>query len=153
MSRIEHLLENYLRRIQRLEPVTLGGDGETKVTREDNDYLKDLLIRQIAFNQKIIVIALVMLVLIFLLDLYLALHAIREPEAIRVAFNGAFTLSSLFLVINWLRRLWVEKSLMDVSLMIARDMPPEQAARYIGTVYWRIVNKKVERRLLNPDAA
>lgn len=149
MTRAKHLLEQYLRKIDRLEPVTLGGESEKKVTKDDNDFLKSLLVNQITFNNKIIIIALVMLILIFMLNVYLTIYAIREPEAIKVAFNGAFTFSSLFLIINWLRKLWAEKSLMDVSLMIAQDMPPEQAARYIGTVYWRIVNKKVERHYLN----
>lgn len=141
------VFEEYLKKIGQLEPVQLGDEKEFQATKEDNEFLKAHLVHQIKSNNNIIWLAILMLVLIFILDIYLILYSLKEPEVIKVAFNGAFTISSLFLIINWLRKLWAEKSLMDVSLIIAQDMPPNQAAKYIGSVYWRIVNKGFEKNV------
>lgn len=139
------VFEQYLAKIGKLEPIQLGDDKEIQVTKEDNDFLKTHLLGQIKSNNTIIWLAIGMLVVIFLLDIYLILYSLKEPEVIKVVFNGTFTVSSLFLIINWLRKLWAEKSLMDISLCVAQDMPPEQAAKYIASIYWRIVNKGFEK--------
>lgn len=147
MKRAKYVFEEYLKKIEQLEPVQLGDEKEKQVTKDDNDFLKKHLVNQIKFNNKIIMLAIIMLFIIFILNIFLILYSLKEPEVIKVAFNGAFTVSSLFLIINWLRKLWAEKSLMDVSLGIAQDMQPEQAAKYIGSLYWRIVNKGFEKNV------
>jgi hypothetical protein len=145
MKLAKQAFEEYLKKIGQLDHIQLGEETVKPVTNDDNDFLKNILIKQIKSNHRIINLAVVLLCIIFIFDICIILYSLMQPEIVKLAVSGGFTISSLFLVINWLHRLWVEKNLMDVSLWISLDMQPEQAAKYIGAVYWRIANKGSEK--------
>lgn len=140
MKHIKKIFEDYLNRIGELKPVQLGDDDKRIVTEKDSAFLETQINGQRNFNNTIIIVAMVVLCVIFLVGVALVIKYIDHIEKINIVFGGTFL--SLLSIVYWLRKLWLEKSVLDISMGIIQNMPPEKAADYISTLYWRMINKK-----------
>jgi hypothetical protein len=116
---------------------TLGGERRA-AAEGDKRALQALLDRQQGFNSLMLKLALGVILAIFLLALFFALYYRDKPEAIGALFGG--NLLSLFGAVTWIRKLWIEKGLVDLARISVETMAPEEAVRFASTIYWRLLS-------------
>lgn len=138
MKQLMPAIEDYLRHMGRLGPVKLGETNERSATEKDTNSLIEALNRQVKSNSYIILIAVIVLCILFGVAVFIASYYRNEPKTIGLVC-GAF-LSQLG-VVKWLRQLWIEKNIMDVSLSVLHKLPPEKAAEFISRLYWNFLKK------------
>lgn len=126
-------LADYLRRIEQYEPQKLGRTARP-VTEEDSRFLRESLTRQLRFNNAIIIVAVVLLCCLFFLGIVLIVSHLNSLSAVAV-ISGA-TFASLLGIIGFLRRLWLEKSAMDVLIHASISLPPLETAKLITSFYF-----------------
>lgn len=139
---MDTMFESYLNKLGDLKPVQLGKHGKIPPISEDvleksGASFKELLLSQIKFNNGIILTAVIGLVIIFIIDIYFIFYYRDDLKALAFLFGGTFL--SLIGVIRWLRKLWMDKTVMDVTLGVIQDLPPEVAMQHIQVTYWRII--------------
>jgi hypothetical protein len=140
---IEEAYEAYLSRIGRLADEKLGDDeavlAKEMPTEQDSKFLQGMIKKQVAFNNGMMVLALVGLCIIFIIDIYFIFYYRDEPKTLAFLFSGTFV--SLAGVITWLRKLWVQKSVFDVSMNVLQELDPVEAAKFIEVTYWKLLHK------------
>jgi len=143
MKRLRSAYEQYLTRIERLNKIQLGTDANKKksrpITEEDNQYFIKLLDKQLKFNLNIVIIYITMLCVLFGIGVFLVFYYLNSPRVIGLIFGGTFF--SLLTVIEKLRRLWHEKSIIDISLTVIQELPPKETAKVIEILYWNSIRK------------
>jgi hypothetical protein len=139
MKRLQSVFEGYLQKIGRLAPEDLGNEPQS-VTENDKKNIVEQLSKEFAFNQKIIVVYIVMLFLLFGVGIFIVLYYLNSPKAIGAVWGGTFL--SLLGIVERLRRLWREKSIMDVTLSVIQDLPPEETVKMIELFYWSFIRQK-----------
>jgi len=142
MKRLEAIFEEYLRLIEQQEGGKLG-EKLKEVTVANNQYFAALLDEHLKFNKSIIVVAVALLCILFSVGMFLVYTLRTSPKGI-IAISGGNFLSFL-LVIRWLRRLWIEKSMVDVMIFVARDMSPYEAAKFLTKFYFKMLQPRRER--------
>jgi len=136
MKRLETIFEDYLRLIGQQEGPDLG-EKPKEVTAAANQHFAALLDEHLKFNKGIIVVAVALLCILFGVGMFLVYTLRTSPKGIVTISGGSFL--SFLLVIRWLRRLWIEKSMIDVMIFVARDMPPKEAAKFLTGFYFKML--------------
>lgn len=133
---LEHTLASYLKTIDQLEPQSLGG-RQRSLTDQDSQFLRESLTRQLRFNNSLIVVAVVLLCVLFLLAVLLILAQRNSLNAVAV-ISGA-TFSAMLAIIAFLRRLWLDKSAMDMLLYACYGLSPQEVAKLVTSFYFKAV--------------
>ena len=139
MKQVQSIYKKYLKRIGRIQEISLGAYEPQTITREDNQFFTKLLEKQLNFNRNVIIVYISMLCVLFGIGVLLIFYHLNSPEKIGLIFGGTFL--SLLTIIEKLRRLWRDKSIMDITLNIAQGLPPEQTAQVIEALYFNSVRK------------
>ena len=142
MKRLKLVFEEYLKGIGRFaQTIDLGREEiePRPVTEKDSQFLTAQLNRQYKANNNMIIIATTMLVILFVLGVFLVFYYLDSPKIISVVFGGTFL--SLLSIISRLHKLWIEKNMMDVSLIILQTLTPEQAAQFFKELYWNKIRQ------------
>lgn len=137
MPNLKQTLVDYLRRIGQYEPQSLGKESR-RLTAEDNVFLRESLNRQLRFNNLMILVALVLLCALFILGVFLILYNLRSVNVVEV-ISGA-TFAAMLAMIRFLRRLWLDKSAVDLLIHASYAMSPEEAAKLVTSFYFRTQN-------------
>jgi hypothetical protein len=102
--------------------------------------LKDVLAEQRKFNTVLLSIAAAMVVVIFALGIFFALHYRNTPNMLEVALGG--NLFSILITVSWTRKLWIEKGLVDLAYLATEQMPADEAIKLASAIYWRLLSGK-----------
>lgn len=139
MKKLTNIFEKYLERIDRLKTIPLGEHHSRKITQDDNSFLNHLLDVQTRFNKNLLIIYVLLLCIIFIIGVILVFYFISSPAKIGVVFGGTFL--SLLAVVDRLGRIWKEKNIIDMTLILVNNMPPDQTAAVIQTLYYSTQKK------------
>ena len=142
MKELTSAIENYLESTGQLQLKQMGPGEERAITREHNQRLVTRLGRIGRSNDRIVIIAIGVLCVLFVLGISLLLYHRDNLTAVWPVVGGM--LVSNLAIVRWLRRLWIEKTLIGIMLVVAAELPPEQAAKYILLLYWNLI-KQPER--------
>jgi hypothetical protein len=139
MPKLAKTLQIYLDRIDRLG-AGMGSEPERPerpVTREDSLFLTELLLRQIGRADYLIVLALVVLFVSYAVAVFVVLYLRNDSLAIKGAFAGllVFTLAT----VRALRGIWNQKTVMNVLIVMLRELSPRDAAEFIDVLYWKML--------------
>ena len=137
MDNLKQTLVDYLRRIGQYEPQTLGKKPRP-VTEEDNRFLRDSLNRQLRFNNIMILVAVLLLCGLFTLGAFLILYHRNSVNAVEVISGTTF--AALLLIVRFLRRLWLDKSAVDLLIHASYAMSPEESAKLVTSFYFRTLH-------------
>ncbi len=157
MKQLKEIYKDYLKRIGRLdEEVCLGPRTDKKDVKDkgtiirQSRFLSERLNNRFRFNNKIIILAVVLLCILFAVGVILVFYYRDSPSVMGGIFGGTFL--SLLSIIGWLHKLWKEKSLMDISLSILEGLPPEKASDCISTLYWILRSPSKRKDALTPPS-
>jgi len=123
-----------LRRIEQYEPQSLG-KAPRSVTSEDSLFLRDSLQRQLRFNNSLIVVAVILLFGLFTLGAFLILYHRDSVNAVTVISGTTF--ATLLGIISFLRRLWLDKSAIDLLVQASYGLSPAESAKLVTSFYFR----------------
>jgi hypothetical protein len=137
MTPLRLIVEEYLSNIGQLKPIVLGDGEERPLTKQDNQNLIGLLEQRAKSNSYIVIITIVMLIVLFVLALFFLFYYRNDTKT--VGFIFGVTLLSNLGIIGRLRKLWIEKNMVDISLIVTERMPPNQAAKFINLLYWNLI--------------
>jgi hypothetical protein len=137
---LKELLKLYLDRIGRSQE-HLG--SERPVTKEDNEFLIELLSHRVGRSDYLIIVCLIIIAISFGVGVAVVLYVRHDAAKLTTAFGTLliFTLA----IVRILRRLWIDKSVMNMLMVALHEVPPEEAAKFVNVMYWRIV-KGLTRR-------
>ncbi|KAA6461262.1 hypothetical protein DYQ86_13570 [Acidobacteria bacterium AB60] len=127
-------LASYLKTIDQLEPQSLGGRQRT-LSDQDSQFLRASLMRQQRFNNAMIVVAVVLLCALFALAAFLLLLQRNSVNAVAVISGTTF--SAMLGIIAFLRRLWLDKSAMDLLLFACQGLSPSEVANLVTSFYFK----------------
>lgn len=146
MKHLKSIYEDYLKSIDKFdEDIRLGRKVKTRkkadkdiaaVIEGKSQLLTQRLNERFKFNNRIVILAVVLLCLIFGIGVFLIFYYRDSPATMGGVFGGTFL--SLLSIIRWLHKLWQEKSVMDMSLSVLEGLAPKQAAEFISTIYWKL---------------
>lgn len=145
---IYSVVDAYLERIGQNRVQELG-EQRPEPSKEDQAFLIEGLRRTRRFNANIIIVAIIILCAIFLLGAFLVIYYRSAPQTMAMVFGGNFL--SLLVIVAWLRRLWFEKSTLDLLTALLPSLPAADAAQVVTT--WRFQSKSVRRGPASPDPA
>jgi hypothetical protein len=137
MKKLRPLVEEYLQDLGLLKTVKLGSSGSRKKrvpTKADNDKLSAAISQAMRFNTGMIAATFSMLCVFVVAALFFAFYY-RSNIGVSFAGDGVAFAAS-FGALALLLRLTAEITLMQVSLLVLNEMPPEQAANILGLLYW-----------------
>lgn len=138
MKKLQSAFEEYLNLIGQQGGSDLGGETRPEVTAHDNERFAGLLDEHLKFNKGLIVVAVTLLCVLFVMGMFLVYTLRASPRSIVIISGGSFL--SFLIIIRWLRQLWIEKSMMDILLYAARDMPPKEAAKFLTGFYFKMLH-------------
>lgn len=145
-SGLRPVFEGYLNGVGALAPVTLGDrkkgsvDLPAAATAKDNELFARSLERRAASGRYIMLISIVLLCLLSGVVLLSALRYRDDPKALGALVAGAF-LSQLGIVAR-LRQLWLDKTVIDISIPVLEELPAKEAADFICLLYWNLIKKQ-----------
>ena len=134
MLSLRQSLGEYLRHIGQFEPQPLGRKPRS-ISSEDSQFLRETLDRHVKSSDWIIVVAVVLLVFLFVLEVFLILYNLNSIPA--TAVISATTFASLLGIIGYLRRLWLDKSVMNVLIHATSVIAPEDLAKLVASLYYK----------------
>jgi preprotein translocase subunit SecG len=134
MKRLKSVVEEYLKDIGRLEDIKLGPSKQRMVTISDNRKLENAISQAAKLNLYMVAVAFVMMCVLFVVAVFL-LYQHRSNIGVSLG-GGSVAFAASFGAVFWLHRLTVENTLIQVSLSILIEMPPEQAADILSLLYW-----------------
>jgi hypothetical protein len=140
MGRLERDLRNLLNELELIEPVTLGKRQRRPVSAAHAAKLDALLASQRLFNNRLVVVAVCMVVGVFLLSVFFTLYHRDNPAMLPVAFGG--NLLSILVTVGWVRTLWIEKGHLDLASVAIAQLPPEEAIRLASSLYWHLLSQR-----------
>jgi hypothetical protein len=157
LKQLKEIYKDYLESIGRLdEEISLGPRTDKKEVEDKSTiirqsrFLSERLNNRFRFNNKIIIIAVVLLCILFAMGVILVFYYRDSPSVMGGVFGGTFL--SLLSIIGWLHKLWKEKSMMDISLSILEGLPPEKALDCINTLYWMLRSPSKRKDFLKPPS-
>lgn len=148
MKQLKKVVEEYLERIGRLQEVQLGLGGKQSVKKEDNILLSQLLSKQVKSNEYILILAILLLCVTYLIASFFLLSHRDDASTTKIVSGSAFLL--ILEIVRRLRQLWIEKNVLDISLIMLRQLPPDQAANFINVLYWTFIRRS-SKRMEMPD--
>lgn len=137
MKRLRPPVEDYLKKLRRLEPVKLGPrDPGTKrePTPDDNCKLSEAISQAARRNSYTVAVALSMVCVLFAAALFLVFNY-RTNIGVSLG-GGSIALAATFRAVAWLRQLTIEITLMQVSLSVLKSMRTDQATEVLNLLYW-----------------
>jgi hypothetical protein len=140
---LDQTLAQYLRRIEQHEPQSLG-KAPRRVTDEDNQFLRESLNRQLRFNNYVIVVAVILLCCLFLLGVFLIIHDRNSVNAVTVISGTTF--AALLGIIGFLRRLWLDKSIIDLLIHATYGMSPAESAKLVTSLYFKSFDTRLRMK-------
>jgi hypothetical protein len=140
MKRLQSVYDDYLKRIERLAEVQLGAPKARAVAEADSRFFRELLDRRVKSSQRLVMLCIILLFVLFGAGVAVMLYYLNSPSGVGISLGVTFF--SLLSVVEKLRRIWHEKTLMEVTLTVLREMPPPEAAKFIETLYWSAIRKK-----------
>jgi hypothetical protein len=157
LKQLKEIYKDYLESIGRLdEEISLGPRTDKKEVEDKSTIIRqsrfwsERLNNRFRFNNKIIIIAVVLLCILFAMGVILVFYYRDSPSVMGGVFGGTFL--SLLSIIGWLHKLWKEKSMMDISLSILEGLPPEKALDCINTLYWMLRSPSKRKDFLKPPS-
>lgn len=136
-----HIIEYYIKETGQLKPVMLGSEDKPRaVQKDEQDRLKDNLQKRLKSNDLILTIAIILLCVIFVIGVFFVIYYKDNPKTIGVVFGGTFL--SLLTIVLQLRKIWLDKNILDVSLNVIENLQPEDAADFIKTLYWNLLKNR-----------
>jgi len=150
MSKLERTFEDYLSRIDRLDELGMGeqGDGGRTASNDDSNYLARALDHNLRINKYVVLGILACLGILFVIAASILISYRNDVRALYIVL--ALLLLSNFGIIRWLRQLWWELNIMDISLSVVRELPPEQPATSIGHLYWDFLRSSFANKTKKP---
>jgi hypothetical protein len=130
MPSVHQSLGEYLRHIGQFDPQPLGKEPRS-ITLQDSQFLRETLDRRTKSNTWIIIVAVGLLICLFGLEVFLILY---NRDSITVT---ATTFASLLVIVGYLRRLWLDKSKMDVLIHASCVIGPEELAKLVASLYYK----------------
>ena len=139
MNTLTKTLQIYLDRIGRLG-AEMGSKPERPgrpLTMEDSLFLTELLSKQIGRSDYLIVLAIVVLFVSYAIAIFVVFNLRNDSLALKGAIPGLllFTLA----IVRALRGIWSQKTVMNVMIVILRELPPNDAAEFIDVLYWKML--------------
>jgi hypothetical protein len=148
MKSLSIRLHGFLSELGLLAPIKLGG-GEVRTFSDDQKRaLRRLLAEQQKVTSRLLNLAVVMVAVIFCVGIFFALYYRDKPSMLEVALGGS--LFSNLVTVRWIRKLWIEKGLVDLAYLATEEMPADEAIRLASTIYWRLLSGK-EHGTANPS--
>jgi len=144
MRDLQKALGKVLAEIGALEPVTLGTSQKPKVSQAEKEKVEQVIAQQRTFNSRVLTLAISMLVAIFLAAMFLALYHINRPTFAAAAIGG--NLLSLLLIVSWMRRLWIERGIIDLAQVAIRGLPPDEGIKLACSMYFGLLAAKTEAK-------
>ncbi len=136
--KIDRALKDYLEQAGRLEVVKLGGDGGEVPAPPGMDPEGEALSlyfrEQLRSHQTLLRTLTAMLCVVFLLGTITAIRSLHAPQVMAGLLAG--TLAAMLLVVDFLRRIWVEKITMDIALYVLHNLAPSETLRMLEMIYW-----------------
>lgn len=128
--KLPELLELYLNRIGRRDKHL--GPGRP-VTEEDNRFLAELVAKRVGGTDHFIILALSIIGVSYAVAIFVVFYVRNDALTLKTVFAAllTFTLAS----IAWLRRCWIDKSVMNILILALRELPPESAAAFVEALY------------------
>jgi hypothetical protein len=111
------------------------GKERRLITLQDSQFLRETLDRRTKSNTWIIIVAVGLLICLFGLEVSLILYN-RDSIPATAVMSGT-TFASLLIIIGYLRRLWLDKSKMDVLIHASYVIGPEELAKLVATLYYK----------------
>ncbi len=132
---LQSALGSGLRAVDQAAAPDLGkaSGGSTESGKQE---MLRILRKQQNVNASFLWVALVLLVILFGVGGGLIYLYREQPGVLTVILGG--NLFTLLAVIDWLRRLWRDKSVLDALLFTVSGMAPEDAIKVISTFYFRM---------------
>jgi hypothetical protein len=143
MKRLQQDLHAFLAGLGLTAAVPFGRKADQatkKITPADKERLHNIIDGQQRFNNRILLVAMMMVGLVFLLGVGFAVLHRDNPTALGVAFGG--NLFSLLVTVGWVRKFWIEKGLLDLARLATEEMAPEQAIELAMIIYWRLLKHR-----------
>jgi len=149
LRKLKRIYRDYLRKIGKLEgELSLGKRGDScGVENEDVlirecEFLRKRLESRFHFSNKILILAMVLLCILFALGVYLIFYFRDDPPIRGGIFAGTFI--SLLSIVKWLHVIWKEKIFIDISIAIFEELSPSEAAQkaaeFIPLLYKRFTS-------------
>jgi hypothetical protein len=146
---MKEAVRDYLRQIDQFEPQSLG-KRRRPITPQDSQFLRERIGHQARINDRIIVIAVTLLVCLFGLGVSLIIYDLGSVRA-EAAISGT-TFASLLVVVRFLRRLWLDKSRMDLLYLATSVLGPEELAKLATSFYYDTFDRRRETVTVHQDA-
>ena len=148
MRNLQKALGKVLSEVGALEPVTLGAAPKQKASPADKEKVEQVIAEQRVFNSRVVTLAISMLVAIFIIAVAVALYHINRPAVATAAIGG--NLLSLVLIVSWMRRLWIERGIIDLAQVAIRELAPEEGIKLACSLYFGLLASKTENKVQQP---
>ena len=109
---------------------------QSRLEGQSSKLVANLQARQV-WAGRILIAAILVLCAIFLVGVALVFYYRDSPTTISILFGGNFF--SLLVIVYWLRRLWLEKTVLDTLLILVASMPPTEAAKTITQFHFKAI--------------
>ncbi len=139
MKKLKLVYKNYLNETGLLKLEKLGTGAPPKITFSQNKNLKNRLTSRLEANNSHILLTLIAFCCLFFMSMGIALYHKNNAVVLVIIFLSLLIFSLAFLY--YLRQRWLEKNMLDISLSIIDDLPPEEATKFIQVIYWKLLNK------------
>jgi hypothetical protein len=133
-------LHGFLARLGVLTPVTLGAEKTRTFSDDDKLCLRRILETQQKFNNRVLSLAIGMVAALFLLGVFFAIYYRNNPSFLQIVLGS--NLFSILVTVTWVRKLWIEKGLVDLATLAVEEMSTEEAIRLASTIYWSLLAGK-----------
>lgn len=154
-----HIFYEYLEGIGQLADDSLGPEHkiELNITKSHKDFFVKQIYEHGRINSRVIVLAIVLLIFILLIGLSLVIVFIKQPFFILSIF--ILTIVSVILILFQLKKFWLEKNLITMTIALIADLPPREATVYVHKVYMQLLQPKahqvvgdfIEKTIRHPD--
>jgi hypothetical protein len=154
MKRLRSAVERYLTDLGRLSPIPLGPSSEDTrgraATREDSRAMAASLAMCSRFNRNLVIVYLTLHCVVLCVGALLVFYVRNSP--LQLCMTGVGTLGCLLALLDRLHRLWVQKCFIDLAGAVLLNLAPNDAARFIETLYWtQLRSNQRERRAPKTD--
>jgi hypothetical protein len=142
LEKLKNIYEDYLKSIGKFDPDIRFGRKESKAAENkevielQSRALAERLKERFKFNNRIILIGILLLCLLFILGIVIIILYRDFLLTNRIVLG--FTFFSFFPIVYYLRMLWWDKCYLDISLSVIEGLPPQQAADFISVMYWKL---------------
>ena len=145
MNNLKILFYDYLKGVGQLPDISMG-DGTNpplNITKAQNDFFIQQIYHQGKTSDRLIAFLITGLVFILLFGLSLVFYFQKPPLFIATVF--IVTVASVFLITLQLKKIWLEKNLITITIGLMSDLPPKEAAGYILRIYLQLLQRGSEQ--------